>query len=52
MSSNEFIFDSRFITCEADKTIKIWKEIDDATEDTHPIDMTSWTKHCQALKRY
>lgn len=29
---------SRLITCEADKTIKFWKEDPDATEDTHPID--------------
>ncbi|RUO96214.1 pre-mRNA-splicing factor prp46 [Jimgerdemannia flammicorona] len=35
------IFDqtgTRFITCEADKTIKIWREDDNATEETHPID--------------
>ena len=29
---------SRLITCEADKSIKMWKEDDTATEDTHPID--------------
>lgn len=28
---------SRLVTCEADKTIKIYKEDDEATEDTHPI---------------
>ncbi|KAJ1870801.1 pre-mRNA-splicing factor prp46, partial [Coemansia sp. RSA 486] len=28
----------RLITGEADKSIKIWKEDDDATEETHPID--------------
>ncbi|KAJ2067412.1 hypothetical protein GGI08_001390, partial [Coemansia sp. S2] len=28
----------RLITGEADKTIKIWKEDDEATEDSHPID--------------
>jgi pleiotropic regulator 1 len=28
---------SRFITCEADKTIKVWKEDDSATPETHPI---------------
>ena len=43
---------SRLITCEADKTIKIWRENPDATEDTHPIDMKQWTKDCLALKRY
>ncbi|CAG8548612.1 1258_t:CDS:2 [Scutellospora calospora] len=28
----------RLITCEADKTIKIWKEDSNATPETHPID--------------
>ena len=28
---------SRLITCEADKTIKIWKEDAEATPLTHPI---------------
>uniref|UniRef100_A0A0C9RGT4 TSA: Wollemia nobilis Ref_Wollemi_Transcript_25597_1948 transcribed RNA sequence n=1 Tax=Wollemia nobilis TaxID=56998 RepID=A0A0C9RGT4_9CONI len=28
---------SRLITCEADKTIKMWKEDDTATPETHPI---------------
>lgn len=28
---------SRLITCEADKTIKMWKEDDSATEETHPL---------------
>jgi pleiotropic regulator 1 len=27
---------SRLITCEADKTVKMWKEVEDATESTHP----------------
>lgn len=31
---------SRLITCEADKTIKIWKEDLEATPETHPIDPT------------
>ena len=43
---------SRLVTCEADKTIKIWKEDADATEDSHPIDMKAWTKQCLAPKRY
>jgi pleiotropic regulator 1 len=43
---------SRFITCEADKSIKIWKENSEASEDSHPIDMKSWTKECLAQKRY
>lgn len=28
---------SRLITCETDKTIKIWKEDPDATPETHPV---------------
>lgn len=28
---------SRLITCEADKTIKMWKEDDTATPESHPI---------------
>ena len=43
---------SRLITCEADKTIKIWKENRDSTEDTDPIEMEGWTKQCLALKKH
>lgn len=43
---------SRLVTCEADKTIKIWKENEDATEETHPVDMQEWSRQCLALKRY
>jgi pleiotropic regulator 1 len=39
---------SRLITCEADKTIKVWKEDEDATEETHPV---QW-KPSRAVKRY
>ena len=28
---------TRLITCEADKTIKVYKEDDSATEESHPI---------------
>lgn len=28
---------SRLITCEADKTIKMWKEDETATPETHPV---------------
>ena len=28
---------SRLITCEADKTIKLYKEDEEATPETHPI---------------
>uniref|UniRef100_A0A7S2V5E3 Pre-mRNA-splicing factor prp46 n=1 Tax=Fibrocapsa japonica TaxID=94617 RepID=A0A7S2V5E3_9STRA len=43
---------SRLITCEADKTVKIWKEDPEASEESHPIDMKSWTRQCLAPKRY
>lgn len=43
---------SRLITCEADKSLKIWKENPLANEDAEPIDMAGWTKQCLALKRY
>jgi len=36
----------RLITGEADKTIKIWKEDEEATPETHPVDMKAWTMHC------
>lgn len=39
---------TRLITGEADKTIKIWKESEDASEITHPIDMPAWRKKCMA----
>ncbi|KII70710.1 Pleiotropic regulator 1 [Thelohanellus kitauei] len=32
---------SRLISCEADKSIKIYKEDEEATEETHPIKMKS-----------
>lgn len=28
---------SRLVTCEADKTIKMWKEDENATPETHPV---------------
>jgi len=28
---------TRLISCEADKTIKMWKEDDTATPETHPL---------------
>lgn len=45
---------TRLITCEADKTIKIWKEDEQASELSHPIDMKAWRKKCiaEAKKRY
>lgn len=45
---------TRLITGEADKTIKIWKQDDEASELSHPIDMKAWRKTCiaQAKQRY
>jgi hypothetical protein len=43
---------SRLITCEADKTIKIWAEDRTATETSHPVDMRGWTEHVKAHKYY
>lgn len=39
---------TRLITGEADKSIKIWKQNDEASELTHPVDMTGWRKKCLA----
>jgi pleiotropic regulator 1 len=35
---------TRLVTGEADKTIKIWKPDEEASELTHPIDMAGWRK--------
>jgi pleiotropic regulator 1 len=45
---------TRLITGEADKSIKIWKPHEDASEMTHPIDMVGWRKKClkEAMQRY
>jgi pleiotropic regulator 1 len=43
---------TRLITCEADKTIKVWREDPDASPETHPVDMKGWTEHCRAYKRF
>jgi len=40
---------SRLITCEADKTIKIYKEDETATEESHPVD---WAPNIFKRKRY
>ena len=40
---------SRLITCEGDKTIKIWKEDDKSSQETHPI--IGWDKY-QVKKHY
>ena len=43
---------SRLVTCEADKTIKIWRENRESTDEVHPIDMQLWKKECLNLKRH
>ena len=45
---------TRLITGETDKTIKIWKQKEDASELTHPVDMVAWRKKClaEAKERY
>lgn len=45
---------TRLISGEGDKTIKIWKQDNDASEVTHPIDMPAWRKKCiaEAKQRY
>jgi len=48
----QMVFDhsgSRLITCEADKTIKIYKEDDSATEESHPI---NWKPEILKRRRY
>jgi len=42
---------TRLITCEADKSVKIWKESDSASEDSHPIDMAAWAQDYASRKR-
>jgi pleiotropic regulator 1 len=45
---------TRLITGEADKSIKIWKQDDEASELSHPIDILNWRKKClkEAKQRY
>ena len=43
---------ARLVTCEADKTIKVWREDAGASPETHPVDMDAWTAHVRAHKRY
>lgn len=43
---------TRMISCEADKTIKIWREDPDAREETHPVDQERWRQHCQRRDMY
>lgn len=41
---------SRLVTGQADKTLKIFKEDLEATEDSHPVDMSAWTTQCRQLR--
>ena len=43
---------TRLITCEADKTIKIWKEKEEASPETDPIDMEKWKLEWRARRRF
>jgi pleiotropic regulator 1 len=43
---------SRYVTCETDKTIKIWKENEEATEESHPVDMDAWEAQAAATRRF
>ena len=45
---------TRLITGEADKTIKIWKQDEEASDLSHPIDMVAWRKKCikESKQRY
>ncbi|GMI55829.1 hypothetical protein ScalyP_jg7389 [Parmales sp. scaly parma] len=45
---------TRLVTCEADKTIKIWSEDKEASEVNEPIDKKRWRKQCiaEARSRY
>jgi len=53
--ASEFdITGTRLITCEADKTIKVWMEDGEASEVSHPVDLPGWRKECirEARQRY
>ena len=43
---------TRLLTCEADKSIKIWKENPNATDATHPINMDEWERACLLASRH
>ena len=43
---------SRLISAEIDKTIKIYCEVEDADETTHPVDMEGWTEAWRTLRKY
>ena len=41
---------SRLITCDGDKSIKMYRQDVSATPSTHPIDMPAWTKEYRATR--
>ena len=43
---------TRLITCEAEMTIKIWREDEDATPETDPVDMEKWKKEWRSRRRF
>jgi pleiotropic regulator 1 len=45
---------TRLVTGHADKTLQIWKQHDEASELTHPIELKQWRKTClaRAQERY
>ncbi len=43
---------TRLITCEVDKTIKIWREDEDATPESDPVDMEKWKKEWRSRRRF
>ena len=43
---------TRLICGEADKTIKIYREDDRATEESHPVDIKGWEAHVRAYRSY
>lgn len=42
---------SRLVACGADKTIKVWGEDTEASEETHPIDMRAWQREARKHRR-
>ena len=43
---------TRLITCEADKSIKVWREDEEATPESHPIDMEKWKVEWRSRRRH
>ena len=41
---------SRLISCDTDKSIKIYQQNDSTDEISNPIDTEGWTRQCLKLK--